>query len=374
MVYKGLKQTYVRDELIRSLRNGEFAPGSQLPPEPVLCEKYSVSRSTIRDAVGALVGEGLLVRLHGKGTYVADVATRKKLIALVVHDIYPETDVFSVTYSLGLHLTHYVAKAVRENDAGMMLLIDNDDYNIERQNLQRLIDQNVDGAIVWYIGAEHNIDMLQNISDAGIPLVLVDRAVHTIKAHNVVSDNYAGALTAVHALSTNGCQHICHMKKDSGISSITERQRGYNDAITRFGIIEDATISVSGEPSVTNEQESYMQSLELLKNSSEPFNVFCDTAIILRGFWRALLEVEFDYRLYGIACFDEPCIVFPEDAFVVKIIQPAEKMAQRAVELLFSTPYGNEFEPVNEFEETTLEILGSRQGNESAVNILMYDR
>jgi hypothetical protein len=41
-------------------------------------------------------------------------------------------------------------------------------------------------------------------------------------------------------------------------------------------------------------------------------------------------------------------------------------MAQRAVELLFSTPHGNEFEPINAFEETTLEILGSRQGHRRA--------
>ena len=60
----------VRDELVRAIASGEFAPGAKLPNESLLCERFGVSRATVREAVGALVEQGYLQRLHGSGTYV----------------------------------------------------------------------------------------------------------------------------------------------------------------------------------------------------------------------------------------------------------------------------------------------------------------
>lgn len=43
----------------------------QLPSERELMRRYDVSRSTVREAINALVREGVLVKKHGKGTYVS---------------------------------------------------------------------------------------------------------------------------------------------------------------------------------------------------------------------------------------------------------------------------------------------------------------
>lgn len=43
----------------------------QLPSERELMRQYDVSRSTVREAINALVREGVLVKKHGKGTYVS---------------------------------------------------------------------------------------------------------------------------------------------------------------------------------------------------------------------------------------------------------------------------------------------------------------
>jgi DNA-binding GntR family transcriptional regulator len=44
----------------------------RLPGEFELAEQYGVSRVTVRTAVEVLMAEGLLVRLRGRGTYVAE--------------------------------------------------------------------------------------------------------------------------------------------------------------------------------------------------------------------------------------------------------------------------------------------------------------
>jgi GntR family transcriptional regulator len=70
MQHSVLKYVRVRDYL-RSLVTHELAVGEAIPSERLLCERFGVSRMTVRQAVDALVVEGLLQREQGRGTFVA---------------------------------------------------------------------------------------------------------------------------------------------------------------------------------------------------------------------------------------------------------------------------------------------------------------
>src|SRR5688500_18976646 len=64
------KHVQVR-EYVRSLINGA-PPGSPAPAERELVQLFGVARMTVRQALDALVAEGLLERIPGRGTFVAD--------------------------------------------------------------------------------------------------------------------------------------------------------------------------------------------------------------------------------------------------------------------------------------------------------------
>lgn len=64
------KYQAVRSYLI-DLVDRELRVGDAIPSERTLCERFGVSRMTVRQAIDALVGEGLLVREQGRGTFVA---------------------------------------------------------------------------------------------------------------------------------------------------------------------------------------------------------------------------------------------------------------------------------------------------------------
>ncbi|GAA2657624.1 GntR family transcriptional regulator [Streptomyces aculeolatus] len=53
-----------------AITTGEFEPGTLLPSETQLIERYHVSRPTVRNAIAALRTEGLIEVIHGKGSFV----------------------------------------------------------------------------------------------------------------------------------------------------------------------------------------------------------------------------------------------------------------------------------------------------------------
>jgi len=67
--WSGLKHVKVREH-VRSLVTGS-APGTAAPSERELVSMFGVARMTVRQALDALVAEGLLERIPGRGTFVA---------------------------------------------------------------------------------------------------------------------------------------------------------------------------------------------------------------------------------------------------------------------------------------------------------------
>ena len=51
---------------------GKYKPGEKIPSENELCDILSISRNTAKQAIVDLVSEGILYRVQGKGTFVAE--------------------------------------------------------------------------------------------------------------------------------------------------------------------------------------------------------------------------------------------------------------------------------------------------------------
>lgn len=58
------------DQLGEAIVSGRYLPGASLPPEPMLCEQYGISRTVVREAVKSLVAKGLLITGPKLGTRV----------------------------------------------------------------------------------------------------------------------------------------------------------------------------------------------------------------------------------------------------------------------------------------------------------------
>lgn len=60
----------IAEGLLGAIINGEYGPGTMLPPEGELGERYGASRLTVREAVKVLRAQNVVRIHHGRGTYV----------------------------------------------------------------------------------------------------------------------------------------------------------------------------------------------------------------------------------------------------------------------------------------------------------------
>lgn len=86
----------VKRRLTEALGAGEWKPDEAIPPEPRLARRFGVSIGTLRKAIDELVGESVLLRQQGRGTFVAThrgEGMRFRFFSIVGHDghqHYPE--------------------------------------------------------------------------------------------------------------------------------------------------------------------------------------------------------------------------------------------------------------------------------------------
>ncbi len=74
----------VKRRIMAELVNGEWKPGTAIPAERKLADRFVVSIGTIRKAIDELVAENILIRQQGRGTFVAS-HNRDRLLFYFFH-------------------------------------------------------------------------------------------------------------------------------------------------------------------------------------------------------------------------------------------------------------------------------------------------
>lgn len=73
----------VKNHIKHQVLEGQLKPGDIIPSERELMRQFGLSRSTIRKAIKELEYEGYLVKVQGKGTFVAKHNIEKELIKVI---------------------------------------------------------------------------------------------------------------------------------------------------------------------------------------------------------------------------------------------------------------------------------------------------
>ena len=99
----------VAEEIKKLISDGAFPPGSRLPGERELAERFNVSRVTIREAEIVLQALGFIKIKTGSGVYVLDPAHREA-------EVLPNVSAFELTEARLLFESEAAALAARNID------------------------------------------------------------------------------------------------------------------------------------------------------------------------------------------------------------------------------------------------------------------
>ena len=69
----------VADDLRDAIKRGEFGPGAMLPSQPELARRYGLNQTSINRAIAVLRAEGYVRVEHGRGAFVQEVPTVKRV-------------------------------------------------------------------------------------------------------------------------------------------------------------------------------------------------------------------------------------------------------------------------------------------------------
>lgn len=72
----------LKELLIKQIKEGVISAGEKIASERELCEQYNVSRITVRQSLNELEKEGLVFKMHGKGTFVAQPKIEQELVTV----------------------------------------------------------------------------------------------------------------------------------------------------------------------------------------------------------------------------------------------------------------------------------------------------
>jgi DNA-binding FadR family transcriptional regulator len=124
--------TALTGELVERIVRGQYPSGTALPPEPALCESFSVSRTVVREAVKLLQEKGLVQIRRGTGTTVTSSTMWNMLDELVLGASIAEANGLEVLDDL------VVTRRLLESDMASVAARHADDEVVEQ--LARLVD------------------------------------------------------------------------------------------------------------------------------------------------------------------------------------------------------------------------------------------
>lgn len=81
----GTLSSQLVDVLVQQIRDEGLSPGAHLGTELQLAEKYGISRTVVREAIGALRGLGVVTSRQGSGVFVAEADIRSILTKVFTH-------------------------------------------------------------------------------------------------------------------------------------------------------------------------------------------------------------------------------------------------------------------------------------------------
>lgn len=215
-----------------------YTNGTRLPTEMELAKQFFVSRITAKKAMNALVDEGLVIRIPGKGSFTKEgyqnrggiVGTEvTRTIALVMG---------GYSSSFGLDILNGVMDTADRLSMNMILKATYSSQEKEAQIISSLMSSGVSGIIIQPSQGELYSETLLRAVFNGYPVVMIDRMMQGINVPFVGVDNAKLSFYAAEKLIKKNHKNVALLAfADETSSTIKERMQGFSEAFLENGMM-----------------------------------------------------------------------------------------------------------------------------------------
>lgn len=224
-----------------------------------------------------------------------------------------------------------VALGTHKHGYSVILCASEDSVDLEAQALGLLQSRGVEGVVLCPVGqsAKH----LAAFTQAGLPMVLVDRFFPDLPIPFVSSDNAAGARQATELLIASGHRRIICLQGLRGTSPNEFRVQGYKEALAAHQIPVDESLIVGDS---FTEESGYIETKLLLRTQPEARAILALSNLNALGAIRALAEEK--RKIPGdmsLVSFDDPPYAPYLSPPMTTVGQSFSEMGTVAVKLLF---------------------------------------
>ena len=80
------KKEIVTDFIMEQIKTGKYKEGTKIMSEPLLSERLSVSRFTVREALKSLTDKGIIYKIQGSGNYIKNIQNQLKYIVIAIDE------------------------------------------------------------------------------------------------------------------------------------------------------------------------------------------------------------------------------------------------------------------------------------------------
>jgi DNA-binding LacI/PurR family transcriptional regulator len=341
-------ETYYRriyNSLAEQIRTGKLAAGDKIPSEKELCGLFGVSRITSKRALELLSEEGLVSRIPGKGSFVAENragdSRTKGIIGFVLPDF---SDAF------GTRLVYEVEHSCRSRGYQLVLSRTRDRIDEEAAAINALMDIGAAGILVLPVHGEYYSEEILKLILGKKPLIFVDRKMRGLAVPSFSTDNIAAAETGVDYLLRLGHRDIAFYSGPIyNTSAIEDRRQGYINALAARGIPHNPAFMYHGLGTWQYPFLGEDQALRDIKLVTEHLSAHPEiTAVLSAEYLIALIVMRAAEKTgrsvpedLSILCFDAP-VTFTGKPPFTHIRQNEKVIGGRAVEALNALICGGE--------------------------------
>ncbi len=209
-----------------------------------LAEKLSVTPSTISKALrdGDDISEKMKVKvkklaneLGYKPNFAARslVSGKSNMIAVLIPDV--ATSFFG-------YILRGINFDARKYGYETVILVSDEDHEEERRQLEFISTLQIDGLIIDTVPGNHNIALLKNISEKGIPIVFIDRKCDQMNADSVTTNDIEAGYSMTRYMISKKRRNIAFIGSVEELPVANDRYKGYSKALKDFQIDIDPSL------------------------------------------------------------------------------------------------------------------------------------